>query len=278
MKKKLIDGLVIGSRKCGTTWLYENFLLDQDIAVSVKVKESGFFIRENVAESDEKRYLELIDRAEGSDRTYVEVDASITYSGYCVENINSLASDAAVVLILRNPVDYLVSRITHSLRKGEIREGPLESIVNETGWLRDEINYEAIIDRFQKLNTKHKLLIPFELLEKSDTEFYSLTKVCLLKLGGKHVFEPNVRNRINIARSSRVEWLTIFITRCGKILRSVGLHGIVNFLKNTGVHTLVEQESSALELRHLKREASRYVQKHAPDSLRIWQELSNVYL
>lgn len=276
--KNLIDGLIIGSRKCGTTWLYENFLHDQDISVSIKVKESGFFSKENVTESDKQTYLELIDRTEGSGRRYVEVDASITYSGYCVENINSFASDAAVVLIIRNPVDYLVSRITHSLRKGEIREGALESIMNENSWLRDEIDYEVIIDRFQNLNTMHKLLIPFELLEKSDTEFYSLIKTCLLKLKGKHVFEPNVRNRINTARSSRVAWLTILITRSGKALRGAGLHGIVNFLKKTRVHTLVEQESSALELTHLKREASRYVQKHAGASLKIWEELSSEYL
>ena len=37
-----VVGLVIGSRKCGTTWLYENFLADPDVCVSRKVKELPF--------------------------------------------------------------------------------------------------------------------------------------------------------------------------------------------------------------------------------------------
>ena len=57
----LIDGLVIGTRKAGTTWLYENFKLDSDFLVSEKVKESGFFSKELIQDYDIRSYTSLID-------------------------------------------------------------------------------------------------------------------------------------------------------------------------------------------------------------------------
>lgn len=38
-----LDFLVIGSRKCGTTWLYEVFRRHPEICVSAKVKQSNYW-------------------------------------------------------------------------------------------------------------------------------------------------------------------------------------------------------------------------------------------
>ena len=276
--QNLIDGLVIGARKCGTTWVYENFRLDADVTVSAKVKESGFFSDEHITESAKLRYLELIDRSDSENVKYVEVDTSVVYAPNFADNINLLASDAAVVLILRKPEDYLVSRIVHSIRKGEIKSGSLDSMMNDNSWLRDEIDYEGIISRFESIHTKYKLVIPFELLESNDTEFYSLIKSCLMKLETKKVFDPHIRNKVNVSRSSRLELLTIIITFGAKAFRGIGLHGVVNVLKRLGVHTLFELETTDSELRHLKAEAEQYILKNAASSTQIWKKIANEYL
>ena len=274
----LIDGLIIGARKCGTTWLYENFRLDDLITVSEKVKESGFFSLKEVHDSTKSGYLKLIDRFESKRKKCVEVDTSIVYSPYFVSNINLHASDAAVVLILRKPEDYLVSRIIHSIRKGEIKRDTVELIMENNSWLRDEIDYLSIMNRFKNINTKHKLVVPFELLEIDDVEFYSLIKSCLIKLDQKKHFEPKIRNKINVSRSSRLPLLTIIITRAAILFRTMRLHAAVNFFKRLGFHSFFEVHNSDEDLRQLKIEAKEYIFNNYESSNQIWNRVADEYI
>ena len=67
-----VVGIVVGSRKCGTTWLYENFRHDPELTVSKTVKESGFFARPD--DRDFEYYEGLFPNKPGKK---VEVDASL---------------------------------------------------------------------------------------------------------------------------------------------------------------------------------------------------------
>jgi len=120
-----VSGLIIGTRKSGTTWLYENFRQDPRVVVSDKVKESGFFTGKS--NLDTARYHDLFDPK--SDLPRLEVDTSVCYASDAPDCIEQYNPQMRIVLILREPGSFLASRHTHSLRKGELSElDPTEAL------------------------------------------------------------------------------------------------------------------------------------------------------
>src|SRR5215208_6023553 len=139
-----VVGLVIGSRKCGTTWLYENFLDDPDIAVSRKVKESGFFARAD--DRDFSYYEGLFPESQGR---RVEVDSSLVYSHTAPGKILEYNPEMKIALILRDPVEYAVSRFLHLQRKRQVSAAHIADTVTNDNVLRDELDYVSMLARFE---------------------------------------------------------------------------------------------------------------------------------
>lgn len=274
----LIDGLVIGTRKAGTTWLYENFKLDSDFLVSEKVKESGFFSKELIQDYDIRSYTSLIDYSDKLNKLSVEVDSSIVYSKFFSENINIHAPESSVVLILRNPIDFLVSRIIHSIRKGIIENDSIELIMKKNNWLIEELDYESMLTRFNDLKTENKIILPFELLNHDQKRFYSIVKSCLRKHKFIKDYDSPILEKINVSRVSKMDKVTVFLTRMGKLFRSYGMHNIVNYAKDIGFHKLIEKETSKTKLIKLRSESERFIKVYAPKSLTIWKEINDDYI
>lgn len=269
--EKLIEGLIVGSRKAGTSWLYENFKLEADIFTSDKVKESGFFAKELVSKSDIDSYKKLYPSGVGF---RVEVDSSVCYSDNALENINKYASGIPLVLILREPVEYLVSRYEHSLRKGEIKEENYEQAILNNRWLFDELDYSRIMSRFS--SHEKMLYLPYELLKVDDIEFYK--KIVNFMVNDDVGRLPKMTNRVNESRKSKLPLVSMFLSAAAKFSRKLHLHSLVNLAKNTGVLGLLEEKNSEGDLERKRMQAETVVNKYFGESLQIWKELNERHL
>lgn len=235
-----VSGLIIGGRKCGTTWLYENFQNDPEFCVSKKVKESGYFSGGSLV--DRTNYEALYE--DGIDARKIEVDTSICYSPEAATKILDYNPKMLIVLILREPAAYLISRYTHSLRKGELHEAdPLAALENNK-WLRDELNYPKIISRFKAFEIGNQLtVLPFSFLNQNPIAFYGNVKAAL---GGNPYgnFTPSLLP-VNVARNARFAWVSRLLSSGAKMSRGIGAHQMVNAVKSTGVLKLLEKPAVA---------------------------------
>ena len=105
---KTVQGLVVGTRKAGTTWLYENMLEDPHFSLSAKVKESGYFTGDTGLTAD--AYSDLFSRGGGQ---RVEIDTSVCYEDTAQDNILQYNEDMKIVVIFREPGEWLRLSLIH---------------------------------------------------------------------------------------------------------------------------------------------------------------------
>lgn len=265
--------VVIGMRKSGTTWLYENSKLQPGVSVNNSVKETGFFRRKSIKPKDVEYYNSFF----SEDPIKAEFDASLCYEAEIVENINNYTKEnILVVLILRNPIDYLVSRYQHSLRKNELGSLSLRESVC-VDWLKNEMDYKGILQRFNKIN-RRKIVLPYELLRDDSEIFYKEVYKSVSGDEDLEYFYPRIEGAVNVSRRSRLRLLTGFLSFSAKFSRKLGAHNLVNWVKSFGFHKKLEIENSKNELNGYHYEAAQLVEESFPESLEIWKAIRNDYI
>ncbi len=264
---KKVVGLVIGSRKCGTTWLYQNFLNDPDLAVSGAVKESGFFARPD--DLDFAYYEGLFAQ---SPAKRVEVDSSLVYSKTAADKIFAYNPDMKIALILRDPVEYAVSRFLHMQRKRQLPATPIADSVTNDAVLRGELDYPVMVSRFEAFRRLgNMLIIPYDLLTTDPVEFYRTTKSHLIGPSSSG-FIPRAE-RVNVSRSSSSTLISGMLSRAANMARARRLHGVVNIAKGLKLHRLLERQVDAGELEALRESVTRAVLANYPASVELYRRI-----
>ncbi|MDC0136894.1 hypothetical protein OAI26_09715 [Sulfitobacter sp.] len=266
MTIKKVSGLVIGTRKTGTTWLYENMCRDHRVSLSGKVKESGFFT--GSSRLDEARYHGLFDSKE--DAPYLEVDTSVCYSQGAPDCIEQYNPEMRIVLIFREPGAFLASRHTHSLRKGELSEAyPAEALAANT-WLRAELDYPAITERFARFGDRLSIF-KYSQVEEDPVGFYS-DVLSALSISDDGSFIPETQP-VNVSRDSRLRVVSTLLSKGAITARHFGLHRLVNGLKSLDLHKRLELHNDDARKSRSGDLAAHAVAKIMPDTLRFYNTL-----
>jgi hypothetical protein len=250
-----IQSFIIGLRKTGTTWLYENYKEDSNICVSESVKESGFFLKNKLSIN---KYHDLFKIINNDFSKTLEIETGIFDSKIHLNKLLNYNQNSRVALILRNPSNYFCSRIIHCKRKGELfdnKQVSIKKIFEENKWLLDEYSHYNLL--FLKKNFKYFKIFYFEDLEKDSLKFYnSISKF----ISGENIdFHPNITKKINISRSSKVAFLTHHYTRLAKLFRSFGLHFLVNYFRNNFIRKWLEKENTPNEYDFMNIEIEKYL-------------------
>ncbi|MEL6441753.1 MAG: sulfotransferase domain-containing protein [Cyanobacteria bacterium J06621_8] len=114
MKKP--DFFVVGAPKCGTTSMCKYLDLHPEIFIS-KPKEPNYFCYEVIGKNPQSRnlqeYLSLFEDADS--KTCGEGSPWNLYSKTAATEIYQLNSNAKIIIMLRNPVDFLYSLHSHHI-------------------------------------------------------------------------------------------------------------------------------------------------------------------
>lgn len=256
-----VGGLVIGTRKSGTTWLYENFRTDPNVAVSEVVKESGFFSGRRG--DDPAKYDALISAAPGA--VPVEVDTSICYAADATDRIKAYNPAMRLVLILRKPADFLASRYTHGLRKGDLAQDNVAEALAQEAWLRSELDYAGIIARFARFHDRGQLAImQYEAMNRDPIAYYDEVRKAL-GVQARQPFTPDLQP-VNPSRDSRLPIVSVLLSKGAFAARKMGLDGLVNRAKGTGVHRVFEKTNDPEGKERLTAEAQNALDQLQPGS------------
>ncbi len=177
---------LIGAGKSGTTTLHNLLSRHPDIFMS-KIKEPGYFeykgkdVRQvfypdgnilnpsflNEIITNEAEYAALFDAA--TDQTYLGESTTAYLNGdHALKNIHDFSSDPKFIVILRNPVERLISRWTHlkEVTNSGIGHSPLSSVFHDNRWIErkellDQGRYYTHLSNFYKLFSRDQLLVLF---------------------------------------------------------------------------------------------------------------------
>jgi hypothetical protein len=264
-----VAGVVIGSRKCGTTWLYENFRNDPDLAVSREVKESGFFARAD--DLDYAYYERLFPVSAG---TRIEVDSSLVYSDVSSRKMLAYNPCMKIALILRDPVEFAVSRYFHLLRKGQVSAAEISSLVMQDETLNSELDYPAMLARFEAFQSMGSLLtVPYRLLEVDPERFYETIKTHLVGPTNRG-FRPAL-DRVNVSRSSKWRLMTSALSRAAVAARKRRLHSVVNLAKGLKLHKLLEKRVNVDQIAALREDVSRTLMSRHGASVDLYRQVES---
>lgn len=264
----MIDGLVIGSRKAGTSWLHSNFLNDPFFSTTFHTKETNYWGTD--PRCVDNQYETLFQQDSGVFR--VECDASLCTDPATIPKLIQHRLNPSIVLILRNPKDFLVSRYIHSKRKGEISKSTKLDDFLSLKWVQAEINYQGIVDNYKnqfKIN-----VIKFEHIYDSPHDYY--TKICSL-LSSDYRSDASFaldKNKVNQMRTSRFPMLSKAQTSIATSLRNMGFHRLVNTLKKSNIHSTWENQNDQRMKDDLYSEASTLNHDLILQALQTWSELA----
>lgn len=105
----------IGAQKCATTWLYDLLALHPSVSLS-KIKEIHFFSQ--YFEYGFQWYLNHFEQPEDSVLLHGEFSTTYFCDRMAPERIKQTYPDAKLVLMLRDPVQRLISNHKHEIRIG----------------------------------------------------------------------------------------------------------------------------------------------------------------
>ncbi|GAA0423594.1 hypothetical protein GCM10009133_35190 [Cocleimonas flava] len=240
--KNIVSGLVIGMRKSGTTWVYENLKKSSLVVVSDKVKESGFFSKNNKLKVE--GYHDLF--PDDDSKIMLEVDTSIIYDLSAAKKIFDYNPDMKILAIKREPKEYVVSRYIHAKRRGLLTEDTIYEALSNQEWFREELKFNKNINRFYSIFPKENIcVLDFEELNSSPNTFF--------QNGFRHLTSKNSDcdpdlEIINPAKVSSFPVITHFISGAARFFRRLGMYSFVNFFKNLGLHKNLENSVKPMEL------------------------------
>ncbi len=217
--------LVVGARKCATTWLHKNLSLNPELRFSPKVKESGFF--SEYFDRGLAWYQSLFDRL--GEGLYAEVDTSLLRSKVAPRNVKASFPDAKIVVLIRKPREHFRSSYLHAKRKGDLNIGASAAWRNH-GEFADELEFDVHVSRWLKyFSEKQLLIIFFEAIQESPKQVIETVSQFA---GVRPVIDDDIlTEKMNVARSARFNWLTRFVVLAARTARNLGVHGLVNFAK-----------------------------------------------
>ncbi len=112
---ELVDFIIVGSMKAGTTSLHHWLMLSEQI--SMLRGESHFFNRSDRFEKGEKEYKKFLPPESGN-RLVGDDTPTYSFLSEVPERIHSMAPNVKILWILRDPLKRAISQYWHAARKG----------------------------------------------------------------------------------------------------------------------------------------------------------------
>src|SRR4051812_32044238 len=152
----LPDFIIIGSQKCGTTFLYDELAKHTCVAPAI-TKEIHFFDFNFNRGTDWYRacFAQLRHQAHGQARITGEASPYYIFHPLVAQRIASVAPQAKLIALLRNPVNRAYSHYQHELRLGFERLPFDQALEREQARLRGEAERMQADASYQSFTHAH---------------------------------------------------------------------------------------------------------------------------
>ena len=232
-----LHAIVVGCRKCGTTWLNTQLGAHPKICTPGLVKETHFH----------GRYFErglswyegfFSHRGEG--QQCVEVDPELVRWPEAARRLADTWPGLRILAVFREPVRQFWSSYRHAVLKRDTVLSPRQAWEQQQVF-RDELRYATLIEPFlQRFEDARIKLLVFEDLQQDPGGF--LDEV-LAFLGLATTFESQqLSGPRNAAREPRWSFVSPRVFRLARWLREHDFHRPVNLAKRLGIRQLVTRE------------------------------------
>lgn len=221
------DFIVVGARRCGTTWLHQCLKEHPGLTLPSATKELFFFDRywdRGVA------WYERYFRDCPADRVCGEVSPSYFNAPLAPTRIRSLLPQVKLVFALRSPLERVVSLHRHLQLSGDIRIS-LRDALEVHPELVDEGYYAKHLGRFRDVFERDRM---FVLIQENVGPDAGLAPLFAFLGVADDFHPPSLDAKINPARVARAPAPALIAARLSRALHRCGWHRAVAFAKATG--------------------------------------------
>jgi len=203
------DFFIVGASKSGTTFFAEVLKNHPDICFS-KIKEPNFFssFDRNLISISSDQLLEYKKLFNPSNCKQLMGESSVNYlkSDNAIYWIKKYIPSAKIVIILRNPLERIVSLYEMYYRLGKMKIDFHEAFSKNSYLVKQCLLYESIKNYINTFSQKQVLIIIYDdFRKKPEYEFYNMCRF----LGVREIYNPAVkaRNKGGIPKSKALLWL-----------------------------------------------------------------------
>jgi hypothetical protein len=212
----MIDFVIAGLPKCGTTSLYHTLNDLPDICMST-IKEPHFFAPdiEHIGSISCLEEYEALFRHQTKSQLRGEASTWYVFSDIAIEKLKSINPNIKVILVLRDPQDFLFSLHAHNLREGyEMNPDIIDCFTSSRSSNNHQFEptnyfllskYALFVERLKsKLSIDNVLLIHFDSLK---ADYAGAVSKILLFLGIDPSFSEISLHRRNASKEYRLGFL-----------------------------------------------------------------------
>jgi Sulfotransferase domain len=236
---RLPDFIVVGVRKCGTTWLHRCLQEHPQIQMPAATKELFFFDRHWRRGPD---WYSGYFRGCPPERVCGEISPSYFAHASAPARIARVVPQARLMFLLRDPVARAVSAYRDMLAKGDTRLG-FSDALNAYPQLIDEGRYARHLARYAGLfaaSAMH-IVLAEDVRAGGDNALSGVYGF----FGVRQDFRaPSLFRRVNEARVPRSPRLAAVATKAARALHHAGLHRVVALARAAGARHLVSRRST----------------------------------
>jgi hypothetical protein len=232
IENDILDFVVVGPLKTGTSWIYEYLKLHEQVCLPAEVKETYYFDRKY--EKGKDWYFSHYKKCQ-SMSLLGEIAPTYFNAEEAPWRIFQLNQQCRIIIILREPISRLIAYYQHKLYKGEIPpDTSFKQALEIKADLFDTAYYYRHIRRWQNLFGKEMVkILLYETFRENPQDF--INKLCeFLNLKQKKI-PPQLNHRIYETEVPVNFFLAKLVSQITKFLRDNELHKTANFLKNTGI-------------------------------------------
>jgi LPS sulfotransferase NodH len=235
MSKKIIRCLVVGMRKSGTTWLYDNLKLSPTIGVPISTKETNYFSKLYEVKDINWYHQQFGDNF--NKECLCEIDSSLISSREAIRNIKDYNSDMKIIIIKRDLVSFAISRFNQVTRRGSnLYDNIYDEILN-SDWFKEEIKVDMYIDYYvSEYGIENIKITQYSDLLNNPVKFFSDIHEFISGEKPSYQIDTGI---INPARVSRIYLLGKVVSKLSTKLRKKGINKQVDMVKNSFVSRLL---------------------------------------
>ncbi|MEZ9551892.1 sulfotransferase domain-containing protein [Vibrio breoganii] len=235
--------IVVGAQRCGTTWLYDSLKSQQSVYLPLERKELHFF-DDNFAKGIEwyENYYKNV-----NDETHIgDITPKYMYDLSCAKKIRDTLGQVKIVIMLRNPVDRLVSHFGLAVRdRGYDPDGLNNFISNNPDAIERGMYYEQVKNYYEVFGQENVYLIKFDDIRKNQRVVLdNLSKF----LGFKYESFTGKAKNNNDSYIPRWQWGYAKSKQLADALRRQGFDSLVESFKNSGFNKMFGRSNNKIAI------------------------------